>query len=758
MKRLSAILLTSLLLFLVCNVVIVNDVHASAEDEYGFINIIDFEELNAGVTSGHSENATLVHTVNGSVTDSTAIHGQRTFCFDTKKGSALIEFDSALNVKNISWTAKIEGDDRYYYFYLNDTNGNTIVKLIARMHVHNYCRYLYVDYVAGNHTYNAITLEEDDIHPRWNFTVINNGTTWGIHVEKFGEPSCCADDYGNSFYSADVSLDNVKYFYIEMPETQWANYWDYLRAYAKGLGGLQAIPDYSDKWLHFGDVDASAFYFVKNYKYCEAQRNIPMNVIVKCIQIAFDGENQNFSGKSDLDLYFSGIHLGHPDRLFKCHGTYNTICLAEWLNLDIYLYDEKPTIELKCTWQKNGYYYNGLGIFDKDVDNDGTKNINFHDIDSVYGNGVAEGSTNIKYDLAYRVWYVLQGYEVNDSIVCQKDTVQYYDTIAISYSANIEETTYLIIYNASDDEVLNVTLSNVQGKIFFTPTEDMGTGTYTASLVRGGTKVANDTFNVVEGNTQYAVWVDKNSVLPNEQFTIFYKLPEDEYGQIDILRGDTVVYSTDVEGSTNVQTLTYSNDNAGMYTIKLYRNLNGTLYLKDDEIVTIGEGYYINIINVDKTKLSEGDTVKIYGTHQYAGYNVYVLIQPGGLVYDVSNSNSFEIDFKATQSADYVAYLMLDNQILDSVSFTVAPAGTYEKNPLVENFNYILAVAIIVIFAILGVAISNKAHITASHKWFVTAIFVLIGLFICIVYNLIPLWIPFLVALVLVAYIIKEVL
>ena len=419
--------------------------------------------------------------------------------------------------------------------------------------------------------------------------------------------------------------------------------------------------------------------------------------------------------------------------------------------------DEYVVIELKSNKKDDGHWWTGLGLGDIDVDGDGHINIMAHNIDEVYGNGLCDGNYNYLYDVCYRICYVATTEEYDNTLSIRYDELCFYDTQEIYYTANLEQVSYIAIKNSEYETVYTQNVKRSEGRIYYTPVESDGTGTYSVEMGGGGEIYAFETFDVVSCETEYAVWVDKINVLPNQGVTIFYKVPQGERGEIVVKYYNKTLESMSVDGKDSVQTIVRSFENAGFYTIEIYKNLNGSLFFKEDERLFVGILNYLNRISVSKKSYTLDDTVIITGTHNLLGFNVYVLIEPTLKTFDVSNLCEFEIQYNPDSYGDYIVNLVYGDIILDSDYFTVREKEV-DINIFVENMNYFVAIAIILFFTIFAFMLSSKMRLSNEQKMLFTCVFIAIALFVCVIFSLVPLWLPFLISVLVIAFIIREVL
>ena len=276
--------------------------------------------------------------------------------------------------------------------------------------------------------------------------------------------------------------------------------------------------------------------------------------------------------------------------------------------------------------------------------------------------------------MACRVCYTREYENPEDTIYVSSDTIDFYDSINIGYTADLSTTKYIVVRNNSDSEVYNQTITLAEGKVTFTPIPSMGTGTYTASIKSTTSYTANTTFTVTSpANTSWGIWVDNKEPAKYEDFTIYYVVPAGHNGFIQIKRVDNnrVLEERYVSGETNTQSFVYSIEARGEYIIYLKEIINGYEYLRDDEKIYVSAKELINTIAVSPSSIELGDNVRIYGTHSYNGFNVYVKIQPGNKIIDVSGTESFSFYYTPTRTGDHNVILYLDDTELASTSFSV---------------------------------------------------------------------------------------
>ena len=496
------------------------------------------------------------------------------------------------------------------------------------------------------------------------------------------------------------------------------------------VASVTGIPEY-EGYLKVGGVDTSMFYST-SYKYAEYKRWVyKSGVIIKRLDVAFD-ENENLSSVDDVECVLCGINIGKPNSITKYIGTYNYIWLAEWDGLDIEL-NGYLTIELK----RNGQNFKGLGVWAKDIDGDGQQNLAFHNNNDDYGNGIApEGIRNILYDLAYRIYYVYEEMSYEDTLLLNIRTVYVYDTLAIKYTC-AEDGTRLIILKPDDSEAVNVSISS-KGTYYYTPTSDIGA--YEVHLYRDGSYVCNDTFTVLSSG-DWGVWVDKNDVNVGETITIYYNTSAPAIV-------DTGVNEYYVNGSGRICEQYY---NRGQYVIKLYKLVNGTMYLMDSEVVVVGSTYFTDMLHAYPDKPIYGHEVYLHGTTEHLLYSPYLVVYPENKVIPV-DSMEFNITFYPQKLGDHYVIMKVGNKTAAETSFIVVSEGAVRY-----ELKYLVSLIFIIVCAVLGITITSHFNLSKDIRAYVIIVFIFIGISTTALMNLLPLWVPFMLGLITVVWIIWRV-
>jgi len=565
-------------------------------------------------------------------------------------------------------------------------------------------------------------------HDKWiTVTIFKNDSAlaWDVKLEwdttvKQTTSSACS-------YVSTFILSKIKILTGRAGSNVERAYLDNFTFYAVSI---ESIPEYSG-YLKIGGVDTSTFYST-SYKYAEYKRWVYMSgIIIKHLDIAFD-ENENLSSVDDIECVLCGINIGKPNSVKKYVGSCNYVWLAEWDGLNIEL-NGYLTIELK----RNGQNFNGLGVWSRDIDSDGQQNLAFHNNDGDYGNGIApEGINNILYDLAYRIYYVYKEVTYEDSLLLNAHTVYVYDTLAIRYTC-AEDDTRLIILKPDSSEAVNVSVSS-KGTYYYTPAGD--TGTYEVHLYRDGTYVCNDTFIVLSSGA-WGVWVDKNDVNVGETVTIYYNT--NAPGIVD-----TGVNEYYVNGTGRIYERYY---NRGQYTVNLYKLINGTMYLMDSEIIIVGSTYFTDTLNAYPKKAVYGHVVYLCGTTEHLLYSPYLVVHPENKIIPIDDME-FNITFYPQKLGDHYVIMRVGNRTVAETSFIVVSEGAVRY-----ELKYLVSLIFIIICAVLGITITSHFNLSKDVRAYVIIIFIFIGISTTALMNLLPLWVPFMLGLITVVWIIWKV-
>ena len=606
--------------------------------------------------------------------------------------------------------------DVYAYLYFYDSEGNLVWKIFINWgdsKTFEFCGAQIFDGIPKD-KWLTILIEQNAESESWHVKVVWDG----------GKKETNNTGYG---YVSDLILGSFK---IKTKCTSGGYSKLYLDNFEILTASIDKIPEY-EGYLKIGGVDTSVFYST-NYKYAEYKRWVHMNgVVIKHLDVAFD-ENENLSGVDDIECVLCGVNIGKPSFVKKYIGTYNYIWLAEWDGLDIEL-DGCLTIELK----RNGQNFKGLGIWSGDIDGDGQANLCFHNDDDSYGNGIApEGTNNILYDLAYRVYYVYKEMSYEDSLLLNTHTVYMHDTLAIRYTC-AEDGTRLIILKPDDSETVNVSVSS-KGTYYYTPTSD--TGTYEVHLYRDGAYVCNDSFTVLSSGN-WGVWVDKNDVNVGETVTIYYNTNAPAIV-------DTGVNEYYVNGSGRICEQYY---NRGQYTIRLYKLVNGTMYLMDSEVVVVGSTYFTDTLHAYPDKPVYGHEVYLCGTTEHLLYSPYLVVYPENKVIPIDDME-FNITFYPQKLGDHYVIMKVGNNTVAETNFIVVSEGAVRY-----ELKYLVSLIFIIICAVLGITITSHFNLSKDVRAYVIIIFIFIGISTTALMNLLPLWVPFMLGLTTVVWIIWKV-
>jgi len=546
---------------------------------------------------------------------------------------------------------------------------------------------------------------------------------WDVMVDDGSEGTKTTVAYCE--YTSDIILTKIK-IYCRRADNVGYVWIDNFTLYKKSISH---IPEY-EGYLKIGGVDTSTFYS-SNYRYVEYKRWVYMSgVVIKRLDVAFD-ENENLSDVNDVECVLCGVNVGTPSSVKKYMGTYNYVWLAEWDNLDIEL-NGYITIELK----RNGQNFKGLGIWANDIDGDGQKNLQFHNDNNIYGNGIApEGVCNILYDLAYRIYYVYKSVEYDDMLLLNTHTLYTYDTLAIRYTC-ANDNTKLIIVKPDNAEAVNISVSG-KGTYYYTPT---ATGSYKVHLYRDGNYVCNDTFIVLSGG-DWGVWVDKKDANVGESITIYYNTTAP--GIIDTGIGEYYV-----NGSGRIYETYY---NRGQYTIKLYKLVNGTMYLVESEMVIVGSSYFTDTLHAYPNKVTYGNVVYLYGTTEHLLYSPYIIVYPENKIIPI-NSMEFNVTFYPREMGDHYVIMKVGNNMVAETNFIVVSEGAVRY-----ELKYLVSLIFVIICAVLGITITSHFNLSKDVRAYVIIIFIFIGISTTALMNLLPLWVPFMLGLITVVWIIWKV-
>jgi len=454
------------------------------------------------------------------------------------------------------------------------------------------------------------------------------------------------------------------------------------------------IPTYS-QYMSFGSIDNGCYLYgvswatdTNPYRYIEWQRQVPINGVIKEVQMEFTSDFFNDDRTSShLNLWMNCNNLGSPDTtgdFVNIYGTSVKYCL--WQDCNIALNGSYPSFELGFSGGLGGTgstrrYWWGIGTacYNKDSDADGNININLHNNTLLYGDCNYGGTANNPhYEPSYRVWYQSNVELQENSLLVYPKTIDVGDSTSIVVHYNMTEDAYVTVDNATGVERLNETLTKTEQYFTYTPTSNDDAGTNIINVTENGTVLFSQEITVNSvGDDTYLLWVDNNRPLVSENFKIYYKIPDGQYGAIRIYEGSYIHETWDVEGSSSQQSLNYKFDDAGTYIIKLFRVTGGNSYFKEDETIIVGGTVEkSNYINVNYDSVTLGDSINIYGTHNYQGFDISVRVNPTGQTYDVSGRTEFSIPYSPQVLGDYQAVLILNgNTTLDSVSFTCVASG-----------------------------------------------------------------------------------
>lgn len=404
----------------------------------------------------------------------------------------------------------------------------------------------------------------------------------------------------------------------------------------------------------------------------------------------------------DYSAYINGISLGNPTKIVGTIGS--EYCLRwEYINLNIQnerillnLYSSQHYTNLGHTF----YWYNlPMGNM---VGNSG---IGLSNNPALFGIDWFGYDSMLNYDARFCLYYeniipVTPNCELDDDIVIGRPYGIYiYQPVFINYFvSSVTNTTVRVLL---DDVPLHTEyVTSCEGDFEILPTfED----SFLVEINRSGTRVFSKAFfvsdNVSPTYNNSKLWSNKYRVDVGEFFTLNWLYNKSAFNNTNgaIIWGTTPEFTNiymfnsmvmNIEGNNINEGYSHSFQIEGDYYIMLVYSDGSTVYKLSMVKIIVGSGSTIrNEIYTDKNIYDQKfilglgrylAEVKIGGSHNFAGQNVYIDINNGATKIPVGSYSRFNMPFYAPEGT-YIARLMLNNDNvlleLDNCTFIVNKLG-----------------------------------------------------------------------------------
>jgi hypothetical protein len=543
-----------------------------------------------------------------------------------------------------------------------------------------------------------------------------------------------------------------------------------------------------------GKLQPIASYAMK-YHYVKTLYRVPLDATINSVHLfvpdyQIESGALYYVGADELDdyyLYINGDYCGIASSIIPYTSYGFSGYLIQFCNLSYDVNDEDGDILLTFiqfgSSSSDGYWwhvYHGSLLYD--LDEDGAIEFKYN---STYQ---SQYTGNTRYnDLCYQMYcdriIVDPGTSpfVDDLITLPKTGFVTGETVPLVWYLTTFSYNNIIHLWHNGTEITStfyslpytVTLLQYQGFFYYVPTE---IGNYKFTLVRNSVQLCSINFTVsYSTHHNYEMASFPNPYSYEETFYIYYRYYRPTGGIGAIVIGRNLVTDFDdadkvyyVQSNTSGY-ITYVNGRY-FYYIDMYSSNNDDVYIRIPECSLYQQlktGDETDKIDVDYGKtsaylLQESNSYtcnqRIFGQHNYIGYNVIISVN-GDLIGDSNELDYF--NFIKSYSSEGIYDASMDvltvngTFTLDNVSFgiTGTPPTTPEDDNgiwygLFGDYGFVFAFGIMIIFMIMPMAIASKLGI--ELPMLVNAGSGALGLSFCAMTGLIPLWVIFLVCIVLV--------
>jgi len=398
----------------------------------------------------------------------------------------------------------------------------------------------------------------------------------------------------------------------------------------------------------------------------------------------------------------------------------------------------------------------------------------YYDGEYIYEYGVGH---RCNYDIVYECWYeeiappVYEEYEYE--LIVSPNTVDLYKPVTITYTCPIDVVNKLVITNETSIDVYNET----------TDMTGLQTGTYTYYPLTSGThniRLWDDTnsqlekteaITVVHANYTYLIFTQPNPSKPDNYFDIYYIYNSSLYNGVITVNNERYDILMNTRNLSVIENIIINIE--GVYPVVLFMNVSGSLVQRASilhivQIDTINE-LYVNYRCWDcttSTNYYDGDTILIIsnqefsfrGSHNFIGQNIYIKVFNTNRY--VGYASEFTEYMTIQSNGDYTAELILEHEgielILTDIHFTVVDEIEEEEEDTFFGLPIDYMYAMFGAFLTLGFLIIPFALSKGKASNVIYAIFGGLGLGISTIMGLFPLWLPFMITLIILAIIIVE--
>lgn len=678
-----------------------------------------------------------------------------------------------------NWSAMMRANNGYttdkkYLIDFYDSDETLIIRLFqTRSSGSNIWGYRahngsYMNIITGHDTVNYLNIS-------WEFVDNETVTYYFDETEYTGTP------YG---LVSNPRINKTQFMALESQCSFYCDIDDVNVTFSGSVGGGSTYYDFSEYGKYCeGEKTGQSTSFADS-KYVENKFNINLNIKIEAVDLIISNNQyaQVSSDPADYGLYINGNGNYIATEIIESdYGDYRVI----WDNVDLNI-NEQPIFSFSCsqyvTYGSTNYYWYGIGI-----DSIGGE-LKYHNAIYQHANNEYDGYHH-NYGLDMCFYYSQPQPDIptfDDSIEVipkGKNTFYEWENVMFQYSVSaIAPDNYAQLYkdgvkfseqNFDNDGFL---LSGYSGTFSFLPTSNAN-GSWEVRLMRGGAMKDNDTFTVInlpneeDYNAQIGTYPNPSEL--NEIFTIEWLYNYSYFS----LKGAIAYTTTNYFGSdyyilkTNILNdgiMTHSFNEEGKYYIWLCTFEDGNITpvipcshyvgsFYDNEIRT-DKTHYVMEYNPQFSFYEQVALVNITGSHSFLGGDVYVLINDGAeLEIYVGAYNSIDILHVIVEDGYYEVKLVADlgesdYTLLAQTNFTVTKSDIEPLTETEEITQYFIGLIIILIFTFIGFGIAN--NLNSDSVLAIGLFFGFIGAIITILFDILPMWIMFMIGLFFSAWIV----
>lgn len=478
-----------------------------------------------------------------------------------------------------------------------------------------------------------------------------------------------------------------------------------------------------------------------------------------------DYQMENYGDLLNYSAYAYANDLGNPSKWEYIDENYYYLV---WDGFNISVTDIL-CIELECNYTV--WYYQAINQYFE---------IREYDEDYLYGNGCNHYDGNLlghSMSMCFGFGTPPES-EYNITFSCAYSSINCMQTnnyLTIYTFINPMSNIYYILSNGTGVNVYEGAWST--GYTFINTIwvdQSYGIGHYTFSVWEynkrhsGWNYATNYTICVEWGiNRTNIVYTDKKIYYEGDSVNIYWNAP---FGELDYIvihdnptqEDATTLYNTSVMGLDTLQTILNAwvskiTAPVDFQTFYLYMiNSSTGLKISNVEYVfQVKKGLGTVGLYIDKTTLEQFENIRIYGKHPFSisSYDKpFLEIDCNGVwITTIDAPSSFDFSYQCLNTGTYKVCLMVSGHEYICRSWTVTPFT--EKIPLLPKINdqigYIVGIIIIVSFLLMPMLIAlSYGKSPADIPAIVYAISGGIGIGLCVLLDLVPLWLPFFIIVI----------